>query len=65
MVGPAFPDLPDDDSEECLLGIEVMSCETAAYNFGTYLWSLHYLRLTNQLSHDVTHKVSRSLHLLN
>lgn len=55
VVGPAFPEIPV--SSASLLGLEMMSAETAAYNFGANLWTLHYLRLTNQLQPSQTYQV--------
>ncbi|KAF2360648.1 Alpha-macroglobulin receptor-binding [Trinorchestia longiramus] len=55
VVGPSFPEIPV--NAECLLGMELMGAETEAYNFAANLWSLHYLRLTNQLPYGMTRKV--------
>lgn len=56
VVGPAFPEVPV--GTDNLLGLEVMGAETAAFNFAANLWSLHYLRLTNQIQPGITYEVS-------
>lgn len=61
VVGPAFPEIPV--STNCLLGMELMGADADAYNFAANLWSLHYLRLTNQLSTEKEFKVNLSLNL--
>ncbi|XP_069981512.1 CD109 antigen [Penaeus vannamei] len=55
VVGPAFPEVPV--GTDNLLGLEVMGAETAAFNFAANLWSLHYLRLTNQIQPGITYEV--------
>ncbi|XP_050702984.1 LOW QUALITY PROTEIN: CD109 antigen-like [Eriocheir sinensis] len=55
VVGPAFPNVPVDSAS--LLGLDMMGAETAAYNFAANLWTLHYLRLTNQLEGSLTYQV--------
>ncbi|XP_068231654.1 CD109 antigen-like [Palaemon carinicauda] len=55
VVGPAFPEIPV--GSDSLLGLEMMGAETAAFNFAANLWSLHYLRLTNQIEPGLTYKV--------
>ena len=57
MVGPAFPEIPV--TTDCMLGIELMGAEVDAYNFAANLWSLHYLRLTNQLTSGKQYKVGK------
>lgn len=55
VVGPAFPEIPV--GSDTLLGLEVMGAETAAFNFAANLWTLHYLRLTNQIKPELTYQV--------
>ncbi|XP_045132663.1 CD109 antigen-like [Portunus trituberculatus] len=55
VVGPAFPEVPVNSAS--LLGLEMTGAETAAYNFAANLWTLHYLRLTNQLQSSLTYRV--------
>ena len=55
-MGPAFPEIPV--GTESLLGLELMGAEVDAYNFAANLWTLHYLRLTNQLTMEVEFKVT-------
>ncbi|KAG7158739.1 C-type lectin-like 8, partial [Homarus americanus] len=55
VVGPAFPEVPV--GSDSLLGLEVMGAETAAFNFASNLWSLHYLRLTNQIKPGIVYQV--------
>ncbi|XP_076035144.1 CD109 antigen-like [Oratosquilla oratoria] len=61
VVGPAFPEIPVGTSS--LLGLEVMGAETAAYNFAANIWTLHYLRLTNQLEKQLLYNVLTSLNV--
>ncbi|KAK8743670.1 hypothetical protein OTU49_001200, partial [Cherax quadricarinatus] len=55
VVGPAFPEVPV--GSDTLLGLEVMGAETAAFNFAANLWTLHYLRLTNQIKPGLAYQV--------
>ncbi|XP_047740620.1 CD109 antigen [Hyalella azteca] len=55
VVGPSFPEIPV--TTDIMLGMELMGAEAEAYNFAANLWSLHYLRLTNQLDSSMTYKV--------
>ncbi|KAL7648240.1 UNVERIFIED_CONTAM: hypothetical protein RMT77_000143 [Armadillidium vulgare] len=54
IVGPAFPDIPM--SEGSMIGFGSIGAETSSYNFGVNIWTLHYLRLTNQLTDDLMYK---------
>ncbi|XP_068210039.1 CD109 antigen-like [Palaemon carinicauda] len=50
VVGPRYPyDEPVDSVT--LLRKELRGTEPSAFNFGANLWTLHYLRLTNQLDY--------------
>lgn len=51
VFGPAFPTMPV--TTESLLLKPDRSAEAMAFNFGANLWTLKYLRLTNQLSKQV------------
>ncbi|KAB7501148.1 Antigen [Armadillidium nasatum] len=55
IVGPSFPDIPM--SEGSMIGFGSIGAETSSYNFGVNIWTLHYLRLTNQLTDDLMYKV--------
>ncbi|XP_063601843.1 CD109 antigen-like [Penaeus indicus] len=48
VVGPSFPDGEPVDSVK-MLRKELRGTEASTFNFGANLWTLHYLRLTNQL----------------
>ncbi|XP_047481542.1 CD109 antigen-like [Penaeus chinensis] len=48
VVGPSFPDDEPVDSLK-MLRKELRGTEASTFNFGANLWTLHYLRLTNQL----------------
>ncbi|KAB7495813.1 Antigen, partial [Armadillidium nasatum] len=61
VVGPAFPEIPVD--EDLFLGFGVMGAETTAYNFAVNVWTLHYLRLTNQLNEETTYKVLNAVNV--
>ncbi|KAK8743475.1 hypothetical protein OTU49_001098 [Cherax quadricarinatus] len=55
VVGPAFPEMPV--GSDSLLGLEVMGAETSAFNFAANIWTLHYLRLSNQLIQGLSYQV--------
>ncbi|ROT83360.1 hypothetical protein C7M84_023454 [Penaeus vannamei] len=48
VVGPSFPNDEPVDSVQ-MLRKELRGTEASTFNFGANLWTLHYLRLTNQL----------------
>ncbi|KAK7085756.1 hypothetical protein SK128_008452, partial [Halocaridina rubra] len=50
VVGPSFPNDGPVDSEQMLRKV-LRGTEASAFNFGANLWTLHYLRLTNQLDY--------------
>ena len=56
VVGPVFPEVPVGAAS--LLGMEVISADGAAFDFAANLYSLHYLRLTNQIKPGLTYDVS-------
>ncbi|XP_059351436.1 CD109 antigen-like [Daphnia carinata] len=51
VFGPVFPSTPI--TTESLLSRSLRGTEANLFNLATTLWSLHYLRLTNQLQSDV------------
>ena len=51
VFGPVFPSSPI--TTESLLSRSLRGTEANLFNFATTMWSLHYLRLTNQLESDV------------
>ncbi|CAL4102803.1 unnamed protein product [Meganyctiphanes norvegica] len=52
VVGPTFPNGGPVDTVQ-MLRKELRGTEASVFNFGANLWTLHYLRLTNQLNlHD-------------
>ena len=50
IIGPTFPEGTPVDAEQ-LLRKKLRGTEASAFNFGANLWTLHYLRLTNQLDY--------------
>jgi hypothetical protein len=55
ILGPIFPSLPLE--VEALTGIPGMGTANRLFYLSINLWSLHYLRLTNQLEMSVARKV--------
>lgn len=51
MFGPVFPSRPI--STDSLLSRSLRGTKANLFNLATTMWSLHYLRLTNQLGSDV------------
>ena len=51
VFGPVFPSSPV--STESFLNRPLRGTEALLFNLATTSWSLHYLRLTNQLTTDV------------
>lgn len=51
VFGPIFPSAPI--STESLLSRSLRGTKANLFNLATTMWSLHYLRLTNQLESDV------------
>uniref|UniRef100_A0A0P4XT60 Macroglobulin complement-related protein n=1 Tax=Daphnia magna TaxID=35525 RepID=A0A0P4XT60_9CRUS len=51
VFGPVFPSTPV--TTESFLSRSLRGTEANLFNLATTLWSLHYLRLTNQLQSDV------------
>ncbi|XP_046648840.1 CD109 antigen-like [Daphnia pulicaria] len=51
VFGPVFPSTPI--TTDSLLGRSLRGTEATLFNLATTLWSLHYLRLTNQLESAV------------
>ena len=54
VFGPVFPTMPV--STETLLNRPLRGTEANLFNLASTLWSLHYLRLTNQLESDVMYQ---------
>ena len=61
MFGPVFPTFPI--STEYMLNRPLRGTEAHLYNLAATLWSLHYLRLTNQLSSDVMYQAFESMNI--
>ncbi|KAK3858623.1 hypothetical protein Pcinc_035182 [Petrolisthes cinctipes] len=62
VVGPSFPYGGPVDSMQ-MLRKELRGTEASAFNFGANLWTLHYLRLTNQLDYLKTRNVFDQLNV--
>ncbi|CAL4077776.1 unnamed protein product, partial [Meganyctiphanes norvegica] len=62
VLGPAFPSIPVNSAE--LLGLEAVgTSDYHAYNFAANLWTLHYLRLTNQLDKKTQYEVLKAVNV--
>ncbi|KAK4320554.1 hypothetical protein Pmani_008591 [Petrolisthes manimaculis] len=55
VVGPAFPTVPV--GADSLLHLDVMGAEATSFDFAANMWTLHYLRLTNQLDSSLKFEV--------
>ncbi|CAG0890979.1 unnamed protein product [Darwinula stevensoni] len=56
VVAPAFPQIPM-NVEAAFPIYHWLSADSSVYDFGSNLWTLHYLRLTNQLKLSTSKKV--------
>ncbi|XP_050698378.1 CD109 antigen-like isoform X1 [Eriocheir sinensis] len=62
VVGPSFPNKRPVDTLQ-MLRKELRGTEASTFNFGANLWTLHYLRLTNQLDYANTQEVFDQLNV--
>ncbi len=61
VFGPVFPEMPI--STEALLRRSLRGTEAHLFNLAATTWSLHYLRLTNQLEADVMYEAFESMNV--
>lgn len=62
LIGPTFPEMPI--SLKSILNRYGKGTESVLFEMAANIWSLHYLRLTNQLQSSTTHNVLSEVNVL-
>ncbi|XP_069938701.1 CD109 antigen [Cherax quadricarinatus] len=62
VVGPSFPNEGPVDTLQ-MLRKELRGTEPSTFNFGANLWTLHYLRLSNQLDYSEVREIFDQLNV--
>ncbi|PNF42789.1 hypothetical protein B7P43_G13621 [Cryptotermes secundus] len=62
IIGPAFPAVPL--TTGVVLGREIKGTDGRIFELAVNVWTLHYLRLTNQLKWDITKQVLEEVNVI-
>ncbi|GLH03267.1 Uncharacterized protein GBIM_09200 [Gryllus bimaculatus] len=62
VLGPIFPEIPL--TVQGVMGMELKGTEASAFELANNVWTLHYLRLTNQLTPRFARRVLEEVNVL-